>query len=107
MRLLRIRAVEALDGFRLRLTLTDGSIVERDVSALLIGPVFDSLKRDREQFRMARAEGGTVVWPNGGDLCPDVLIWGGPPPTDTETPHPSEARVAAAPAGSAPTTATT
>jgi hypothetical protein len=107
MRLLRIRAVEALDGFRLRLTLTDGSIVERDVSALLIGPVFDSLKRDREQFRMARAEGGTVVWPNGADLCPDVLIWGGPPPADTETPHPSEAGVAATPAGNASTAATT
>ena len=71
MRLLRIRAVEALDGFRLRLTLTDGSIVERDVSGLLIGPVFDSLKRDPEQFRMVRAEGGTAVWPNGADLCPD------------------------------------
>jgi hypothetical protein len=106
MRLLRIRAVEALDDFRLRLTLTDGSIVERDVSALIIGPVFDSLKRDPEKFRMARAEGGTVVWPNGADLCPDVLIWGGPPPTDMKTPHPSEAGVAVTSAGRAPTTAT-
>lgn len=107
MRLLRIQAVEALDGFRLRLTLTDGSIVERDVFALLTGTVFDSLRRDPEEFRTVRAEGGTVVWPNGADLCPDVLIWGGPPPAGTETPDPSEARVAAAPAGSAATTATT
>lgn len=106
MSLLRIRAVEALDRFRLRLTLTNGSIVERDVSALMVGPVFDSLKRDAEKFRTARAEGGTVVWPNGADLCPDVLIWGGPPPTDKEAPHPSEAGVAATPAGSAPTAAT-
>jgi len=37
MRLLRIREVEALDGFHLRLMLTDGSTVERDVSALMIG----------------------------------------------------------------------
>ena len=70
MTLLRIRAVEALDGFRLRLTSTDGTIVERDVSALFIGPVFDSLKHDREQFRMARAEGGTVVWPSGARSVP-------------------------------------
>jgi len=29
-----------------------------------------------------RVEGGALVWPNGADLCPDVLIWGGLPPTD-------------------------
>jgi hypothetical protein len=97
MGLLRIREVEALDRFRLRLTLTDGSVVERDVSALMIGPVFESLQRDPASFRMVRAEGGTVVWPNGADLCPDVLIWGGPPPKDAEHQRPSaEARVAPA-----------
>lgn len=108
MRLLRIRDVEALDGFRLRLTLTDGSVVERDVSALMIEPVFESLKRDPASFRMARAEGGTVVWPNGADLCPDVLMWDGPPPLDAEHVHPSaEARVAPAPSGVAPNSSTT
>jgi hypothetical protein len=30
-----------------------------------------------------RVEGGTLVWPNGAGLCPDVLIWGGLPPADT------------------------
>jgi hypothetical protein len=80
MQLLRIREVEVLDGFRLRLTLTDGSRLERDVSPLMAGPVFEPLRRDPRAFRMARVEGGTVVWPNGADLCPDVLIWGGPPP---------------------------
>jgi len=29
-----------------------------------------------------RVEGGALVWPNGADLCPDVLIWDGLPPTD-------------------------
>jgi hypothetical protein len=87
MKLLRIREVETLDGFRLRLTLTDGSTVERDISSLMVGPVFETLKHDPERFRMARAEGGTVVWPNGADLCPDVLIWGGPPPEDAAKPQ--------------------
>jgi len=108
MRPLRIREVKALDGFHLRLTLTDGSTVERDVSALMIGPVFELLKRDPENFRKVRAEGGTVVWSNGADLCPDVLIWGGPPPEDADNRHPSsEARVAPAPSGISPNSSTT
>jgi len=80
MSLVRIRAVEPLDGFRLRLHLTNDTVVERDVRSLLNGPIFDELLHSPERFRDVRAEGGTVVWGNGADLCPDVLIWGGPPP---------------------------
>lgn len=79
MSLLRIVAVTPLDRFRLRLVLTDGSLVERDVEPLLVGPVFDSVRDDLALFQSVRAEHGTVVWPNGADLCPDVLIWNGPP----------------------------
>jgi hypothetical protein len=82
--LLRLRGVELLDGFRLRLRLTNDAVVERDVSELMRGPVFEELRRKPEMFRDVRVEGGTVVWGNGADLCPDVLIWGGPPPTDPE-----------------------
>lgn len=80
MALIRIRDVQALEGLRLRLWLTDGAVVERDVSALLTGPIFEPVRNDPACFRGVRAEGGTVVWPNGADLCPDVLIWGGAPP---------------------------
>ena len=80
MNLVRIRGVEPLDGFRLRLHLTNDTVVERGVRHLLRGPIFDELLRSPERFRDVRAEGGTVVWGNGADLCPDVLIWGGPPP---------------------------
>lgn len=86
MSLLRIRKVIPLEGFRLRLTLTDGSVVERDVADLLVGPIFDSIRRDPVRFREVRAEAGSVTWPNGADLCPDVLIWGGPPPCEPKTP---------------------
>jgi hypothetical protein len=84
--LLRIQHVVPLEGFRLRLTLTDGSIVERDVSDLLTGPIFDPIRREPARFREARVEEGSVVWPNDADLCPDVLIWGGPPPREPHTP---------------------
>lgn len=82
MSLLRIATVTALAGQRLRLGLTDGSTIERDVGPLLNGPVFREIREKPELFAQARAEGGTVVWPNGADLCPDVLIWGGAPPVD-------------------------
>jgi hypothetical protein len=91
--LLRITAVEAGEEFRLRLTLTDGSVIERDVADLLKGPIFDPVRENREIFLEVRVEGGTVVWPNGADLCPDVLIWGGPPPSAEQRPAPF-ARVA-------------
>src|SRR5258708_779463 len=89
MALLRIREVKVLTGFKLRLTLTDGTAIERDVSRLLVGPVFEPIRKDPAAFAKVRAEGGTVVWPNGADLCPDVLIWGGGPPAEGQQPaHP-------------------
>lgn len=84
MALLRIGDVVALAGFRLRVTLSNGAVIERDVSALLAGSAFDALRADRDAFTAVRAEAGTVVWDNGADLCPDVLIWGGLPPDDDD-----------------------
>ncbi|HYC79286.1 MAG TPA: DUF2442 domain-containing protein, partial [Planctomycetota bacterium] len=74
------RSATALDGFRLRLVLTDGRTIERDVGGLLTGPIFSDIRTRRKAFEAVRVEGGTVVWPNGADLCPDVLIWDGTPP---------------------------
>ena len=86
MSLIRIREVVALEGLRVRLTLTDGAVVERDLSGLLVGPVFESIRSDPARFREVRAESGTLVWPSGADLCPDVVIWGGPPPVEKRRP---------------------
>ena len=85
MALIRIVEAKPLEHFNVELTLTTGEIVRRNLEPLLEGPVFDSIRKDEEQFRGLRAEGGTVVWPNGADLCPDVLIWGGLPPSDAST----------------------
>ena len=82
MSLLRIATVTALAGQRLRLGLTDGTTMEREVGPLLNGPVFREIRERPELFAQAQAAGGTVLWPNGADLCPDVLIWGGAPPAD-------------------------
>jgi Protein of unknown function (DUF2442) len=92
MAFLRIREVKVLEGFKLSLELTGGSVIERDVSRLLVGPVFEPIRKDPAVFARVRVEGGTVVWPNGADLCPDVLIWGGAPPEEGQQPaHPPQA----------------
>jgi hypothetical protein len=80
MGLVRIRQAVALPGFRLKLTLDDGRVIERDVAPLLTGPVFEPIRRDPNEFARVTVAAGTVVWPNGADLDPDVLIWNGPPP---------------------------
>lgn len=82
MRLVRIREAQPLDNYRVQLTLTDGRIVERDLEPLMVGPIFAELRNDEARFRDIRVEDGTLVWPTGADLCPDVLIWGGLPPAD-------------------------
>jgi hypothetical protein len=85
MKLVRIREAEPLDEFRVHLILTDGRTIVRDLRPLLTGAVFDPIRKDPVLFREMRVEGGTVVWPNGADLCPDVLIWGGLPPADAKS----------------------
>jgi uncharacterized protein DUF2442 len=72
---IRVTEVEPLEGFRLRLRFNDG--VERvvELEDELWGPVFEPLKANPELFRQARVdkELGTIVWPNGADMDPDVL----------------------------------
>jgi hypothetical protein len=71
----RIRSVEPLDGFVVRLCFDDGTEREVDLESDLWGPVFEPLRADRELFRQVRVdeELGTIVWPNGADMDPDVL----------------------------------
>jgi hypothetical protein len=70
----RVVAVEPLEGSRLRLTFTDALVREVDLSGELWGPMAEPLQ-DPDYFRQVRVdpELGTVVWPNGFDLDPDVL----------------------------------
>jgi hypothetical protein len=82
MTLVRIQEAAPLGGYRVRLTLTDGRLIERDLAEHLTGPVFADICGSPERFREFRVEAGTLVWPGGADLCPDVLIWGSLPPAD-------------------------
>ena len=73
MQLKRVRDAIPLEGFR---------------PDLLAESLFGPLREDETLFRRLRVEGGTVTWPNGADICPDVLIWGSaPPPEERESPR--------------------
>ncbi len=80
--MLRIRSARPLAQHRVRLTLTNGDVVERDLDALIWGPAFEPLRADYESFRQVRVAAGTLTWPGDLDFDPDTLIWGGLPPTD-------------------------
>lgn len=80
MAMVRIQEATPLPGYRLRLVLTDGRTLERDLQDILRGELFDPLLRDPALFASVTVREGAVTWSNGADLCPDVLIWNGPPP---------------------------
>lgn len=70
----RVVSATPLEASRLRLTFTDGLVREIDLSGELWGPMAEPLQ-DPDYFRRVRVDSelGTVVWPNGFDLDPDVL----------------------------------
>jgi hypothetical protein len=86
--MLRIRSAKALDDYRVRLTLTNGDTVERDLTDIIWGPVFQPLLDDYARFRQVHVEAGTLVWPGDLDFDPDTLIWGGEPPTAVDAQPP-------------------
>lgn len=64
--------VGPLPGHRLKVRFADGLTGEVDLSQRLQGAIFGPLA-DQELFARASIENGTVVWPNGADLAPDVM----------------------------------
>ena len=72
----RITTAQVETGFRVRLGFTDGAEAVVDLAPLVEGRdgVFAPLQ-DPAYFALVSvdAEAGTIVWPNGVDLDPDVL----------------------------------
>ena len=68
----RVISVQALPARQLLLTFSNGETGTYDCSHLLQFGIFSELQNEN-YFRKARAEAGTVVWPNDQDICPDTL----------------------------------
>ena len=82
-----IIAVQPLEGYGLLLTFEGGEQREIDISELVaLDGVFEPL-RDPAYFRQVtvNSDVGTIVWPNGADLCPDVLYERSRPATPAVT----------------------
>ena len=86
--MIRVLKVTPLAGFTLRIEFTDGSERTLDMEPYLKGPIFQPLRRDPVLFRSVRVDDelGTIVWPNGADVCPDVLVHGRTPVALEPTP---------------------
>ncbi len=68
----RIVAVQTTDDYKLELQFANGETGTYDCSDLLNFGVFSEFN-DLNYFHLAQIHDGTVVWPNGQDICPDTL----------------------------------
>lgn len=67
--------VRPLGGYRVHLRFEDGVEGDLDLGKVIeFNGIFAAL-RDEREFEKVRLHGelGTIVWPNGADLDPDVL----------------------------------
>lgn len=71
-----VRSVTLLGGFSVRLGFTDGSECSVDLAPYLGAPRFDSVRREPALFAGVRVDAarGRIVWPNGEDIAPEVLV---------------------------------
>ena len=69
-----VKKVEYIEGYKLKLKFDDGKvkIVDFEERLNVAKNMFLPLK-NVNYFKKVKADGTTLVWPNGLDLCPDVL----------------------------------
>lgn len=78
--LMSIKRAIPLSGYRASLVFENGEKKIVDLSKYLDRPIFRPLRSLRVFRKMRVGEGGGLEWPNGADICPDMLYHGGPPP---------------------------
>lgn len=73
-----ITHVEVLHDHVVALRFADGTAKTIDLDPYLHGPVFVAIRSAPAVFASVRVDpaAGTIVWPGGADLAPDVLYEG-------------------------------
>ncbi len=72
----RVRAVTPLVGFKALVVFDNNTQKDIDLEPYLHGPVFEPIRNDPAVFCSMMIAGGTIAWPNGADIDPDVLYYG-------------------------------
>jgi hypothetical protein len=73
--LVRVKSVEPLEKFKVRIAFKDGVQKEIDLEKFLRGEIFEPIRKNPEMFRSVKVVGGTIGWENGADIDPDVLYY--------------------------------
>lgn len=69
-----VKKVEYLDGYKLKVKFDNGKTKTIDFERKLKKAKNLQLPlRDINYFKKVRTDGVTLIWPNGLDICPDVL----------------------------------
>ena len=75
-KLIRVHEVEPLHDFVVCVTFTNDEQRAIDLTRYIErGPIFEPVRSDAAFFRAVHVAGGTIAWPNGADIDPDVLYY--------------------------------
>lgn len=74
-KLVRVQSAVVVEGHTVRIEFEDGSTKQLDLAPLMHGPIFDELVDNPELFHQIEIRRGTLSWPNGADIDPDVLYY--------------------------------
>ena len=76
--MVRVKQVTPLDEFVVRLSFSNGTQRDVDLEPFLHGPIVEPMRSDRTEFLKVSVDSraGTIVWPNGADIDPDVVYLG-------------------------------
>ena len=73
--LVRVKSVEPLENFRVRIIFQNDVQKEIDLEKFLRGEIFEPIRKNPEMFRSVKVIDGTIGWENGADIDPDVLYY--------------------------------
>lgn len=74
-KLIKVKKAAPLSDFIMLIEFEDGTKKEVDLEPFLHGPIFEPIRNDPTLFRDVHISGGTIAWPNGADIDPDVLYY--------------------------------